>query len=409
MTTVKPTKPSWSNVGRSLKNKNIRRYLAGQGLSNTGLWMQQVAELWLIFELTGSGSALGLHSVLRYGPMLLFGAQAGLLTDRMERLKLLKVTQLINAVAAGALAISSWFFIPSLALIYIIVFVQGCVNSVDNPLRKGFVRDMANDDELASAVSINSTMGSVTRMLGPAVGGLIVATMGVKWCFVVNATSYGAVLAALYTIDRSKLRPPSLAPSGRGQIRAGLAYAWKIKEIATILAVVAVVGTLAWNYNVLMPIYSTETLGGNATLYGVLLSVVGAGAFVGAIMTARAFRIENRRLIASTAVLALALGLAAAAPSLPSAVVALFLLGAAATAVTVGAQARLQLRVADQFSGRVMALFAVCFVGSKPLGGILAGWFLDISGPRLAFAVGSGAIGAVSLWLILYRGWATDV
>ncbi|MEX1004346.1 MAG: MFS transporter [Acidimicrobiia bacterium] len=385
-------------VGKSLGNRNIRRYLIGVSLSHLGLWMETTAVLWLLLELTGSGTALGIHSVVRFGPMLLFGAHGGLLTDRMERLKLLKITQSLHAVSAVVLLVVVLQPDPSVIVIYLLGFAHGCINAVDNPLRRGFIRDLSRDDELANAVALNSTVGTINRTVGPALGGMTIATFGLVWCFAANALSYAAVLIALSLIDRSTLRPPHLAPPGRGQVRAAYRYAWEDEHIWRTLVVVAVVGTFAWNYGVLMPVYATATMGGDAALYGLMLSTVGVGSFVGALLTARSRGAHDLRMYRALIVIVGALSLIAVAPGILVACIALFLLGGAGTSVVISSQTYLQLRVHDQMSGRVMALFSVAFLGSKPLGGALGGWLIDVSGPRLGFGAGAAIVAAIGGW-----------
>jgi MFS family permease len=384
-----------SGLGRSLSNRNIRRYLIGVSLSHLGLWMETTAVLWLLLELTGSGTALGIHSVVRFGPMLLFGAHGGLLTDRVERLKLLKITQSLHALSAVVMIGVVLMPDPSVLAIYLLGFAHGCINAVDNPLRRGFIRDLSSDKELPNAVALNSTAGTINRTFGPALGGMTIAAFGVLWCFVINAVSYAAVLIALSLIDRNKLRPPHYAPTGRGQVRAAFRYALDDPQIWRTLVVVAAVGTFAWNYGVLMPVYATATMGGDAALYGLMLSTVGAGSFVGALVTARSSGPQDRRMHGALAIIVAAMVATALAPSVLVASIALFVLGGAGTSVIITSQTHLQLRVHDQMSGRVMALFSVAFLGSKPMGGALAGWLIDLSGPRLGF--GAGAV-VVASW-----------
>ena len=401
----RPTRFRLPRLAASLANPNIRRYLIGQQLSNGGLWMQQTAELWLILELTGSGTALGLHAVFRFGPLLLFGAHGGLVGDRFPRLRTLTITQTLHALGASVLVFVALSPDPSLAVIYAVGLFQGSVNAIDNPLRRTFIRDLASDAELPNAVALNSTMATVTRTLGPAVAGLTIALVGVVGCFAVNTLSYGAVLIALSRLDRSTMRPPTFAPKGRGQVRAGLSYAWGDLPIRRTLAVSGVVGIFAWNYNTIMPVYATTALGGGASLYGYLLSIVGVGSFVGALVAARAVGRHDARLVASMGLLVVALVSVALAPGIVAASVSLLLLGAAGTSVVIASQTRLQLRARDEMAGRIMALFSVLFVGSKPIGGALGGWLIDLSGPRLAFAFGAVVIGVAGLWLLVSR-WA---
>jgi predicted MFS family arabinose efflux permease len=387
----------------SLENSNIRRYLIGVTLSHLGLWMETTAVLWLLLELTGSGTALGIHSVVRFGPILVFGTYGGLLTDRIERLTLLKATQSLHAVTAAMLLAIVLAPNPSVVAIYATGLAQGLINAVDNPLRRGFIRDMSSDEELPNAVALNSTLATVNRTLGPALGGILIASVGIVWCFVINTVSYAALLIALSSIDRHRLRPPTFAPAGRGQVRAALRYASRDDQIWRTLAVAAVVGTFAWNYGVLVPVYATATMNGDATLYGLMLSTVGAGSFVGALAMAGGSGAHETRMFAALLAIVGSLGLAALAPGVIVACLALFVLGGSGTAVLISSQTHLQLRVNDQMSGRIMALFSVAFLGTKPLGGAFGGWLIDVSGPRLAFGAGALIVAVVGLWASIHR------
>jgi MFS family permease len=391
---------SWRHVGRSMRNPNFRRYLIGQGISNTGNWMQQTTELWLILELTGSGAALGLYSVFRHGPVLLLGVYGGLFSDRADRRHLLLVTQVLLAAIATTLAVASWVSTPTLILIYFLVAAQGLVNAVDNPLRRTFIRDLTDDRELSNAISLHSTMVTLSRTIGPAVAGLIIASVGVKWSFTINALSYMAVIGSLLAIDKSRLRPSSPVKRGRGQLREGFEYAWRTSVIRNTLMIAGIVSVFAWNWHVLLPGYSISVFEGDAALYGVMVAVLSVGSFVGAIHTAKAGRLGGGHLFLSGSILSAALLLTAAAPGLLVGTVGLILLGASGTSFIIGAQARLQLNVVDQMSGRVMALWSVVFLGSRPIGGVLGGWIMDVSGVRAAFAIGGAA---VALTLIASR------
>lgn len=376
-------------MGVSLRNRNFRVYLVGQGVSNTGNWLQQTTELWLILELTGSGTALGLHSVLRHGPVLLLGVFGGLFSDRADRRRLLLATQALLAAVATTYAVVAWVSSPTLVLIYSLVAIQGLINAVDNPLRRTFLRDLTDEHELSNAVSLHSTTTTISRTVGPALGGFLIATLGVKWSFSLNAVSFAAVFGSLLAIDRARLRPAALLGRGRGQLRAGFSYAWQRRRIRNTLVLSAIVSIFAWNWHVLVPGYATIVFDGAAGLYGSMVAALSAGSFVGAVFTARAARLGGRHLTASGFVLTLALVIAATAPTLPIGIVGLVLLGASGTAFTIGAQARLQLNIEDHMSGRVMALYSVVFLGGRPIGGMLGGWIMDLSGPRAAFAAGA--------------------
>jgi predicted MFS family arabinose efflux permease len=388
-----------ANASRSLTNRNFRRYLGGQWLSMMGMWMQSTAAAWLIYELTSSPMAIGLYSAISLGPVLAFGAYGGLLVDRLPRLRLLCITQSLLMLGAIGLVVITLMPRTPTSWVYAIGFFKGCVTAVDNPLRRAVVRELVTDEELPNAIALNSTAATVARTVGPALGGLTIAALGVTWNFGLNGLSYGAVLVSLAFIDRSRLRDTPPTPRGRRQIRAGLGYAIRNDRIWSILVIATVVGTFAWNYGVLMPVYATETFDGGPSMYGVLLATVGAGAFVGAILSARAEVRGQVEMIKTVGFVAAALFSIAAAPVVAVAILALFALGLSGTTVIIAAQTNLQLRVDDGMIGRILALYSIAFIGSKPFGGLLAGWLMQVSGPRLAFAVSAVLVALVAAGL----------
>ncbi len=375
----------------------------GQGLSHTGMWFQQTAEIWVILQITGSGTAIGMHSVLRFGPLLLLGIPAGLLTDRYNRRRLLIATQTTYAVAAAILALVSFHSYPSLYLIYGMVLVQGILNAIDNPLRRSFVRDLVTDEELANAVSLNSTMATVARFVGPAIAGVLIASVGVPWCFAINAISYGAVLLSLFLLDHRSFRPAVQVSRARGQLREGFRYARHNRRIRRTLVMVTLLSIFVWNWNIILPLYATDAFHGGAALYGWLMSLLSIGSFVGALMAARLVRISGAFFRLTGALLAGGLLVAAVAPWLPLAIAGLVLLGATSTSFMIGAQARLQLESDDAMSGRILALFSVGFVGMRPIGGMITGWVMDLSGPRVAFGMGAVVTTIMVIALLLRR------
>lgn len=371
----------------------------GSNLSEIGGWMQQTAEMWLVLELTGSGTMLGIHTALRFGPVLILGAYGGLLTDRFDRLRMLLLTQGLHTLASIMLIMVALMPEVAVVLLFVNAGFRGFINAVDNPLKRRFLRDLASDAELPNAVALNSTIGTVSRTGGPAAAGILIASVGILWCFVINTISFLFVLVALLMVDRKKLRPSPVAMKGRGQIRAGFAYAVAEPRILGPLVVAFVAGVFAWNYAVIVPAYVTDTLGGDASLYGVLLSVVGVGAFIGALAMSRQSMEHERAVYWPLVVTALSLFLAAALPQVGSAALAMLLLGAGGTAVTVVVQTQLQLVAKDEMMGRVMALFSMAFVGSKPIGGAVGGGLIDLVDARFAFAIGALATSGLLLWL----------
>jgi len=386
------TLPHRQSITTSLKNRNFRIYLTGQAVSHTGSWVQLVAEIWVILELTDSGLALGIHSVLRFAPILVFGVFTGIIGDRVDRRSLLLVTQFLHTAAVGTMAVFAFLTAPTLLMVYTIALVQGLINAVDNPVRRSFIRDLADEGELSNAVSLHNSVGTFTRGIGPVIAGFLIVSVGVKWCFAINAVSYVAVLITLVLIDQAKLRPSVMAPRGRGQTRAGLRYARSNRPIRRTLLFATMMAVFAWQWNVILPIYVTDEFGGDARLFGFIVLAFSTGSLIGAMYSAGLPRIGGQHLRWASAGLAAALAFAAMAPVLPVAFAAMVLLGASGSAFSIGAQTRLQIAADDEMTSRVMALYSVTFTGAKPIGGLIAGLVIELSSSRAALGLGAVAM-----------------
>lgn len=393
----------WQRYGASLESQNFRTYLYGMVVSQAGSWLQLTAELWAIVELTHSGTAVGLHSVLRFGPIVLFGMYGGLLGDRVDRRKLLFATQLTLALAAASLAVAWGLGYRSLLLIYAVVLVQGLVNAVDNPLRRTFIRDLVDDSRLSNALGLEGAISTVARTVGPVIAGVVITTLGVGWCFSLNAVSFIAVLVSVLLINPSKLRPTVPVLRSRGQVRDGFRYAWRSPAIRQTLLLSAVVGAFGWNWQTLLPLYSADDLGGDAAQFGLLVSMLSVGALVGALVVARMSRPSQRDLLLACLVLSISLLLTALAPNLWTAIGAVMVLGLAGTVVNISSQTRLQLMVSDDMTGRLMALYSICWLGSRPVGGAIGGWLTDWVGARGAFLSGAVLIAGATAVFTIHR------
>ena len=268
----------------SLAVPNYRRYFAGQLVSLSGTWMQTVAAIWLILSLTGSGVAVGLTTALQFLPMLLFGAWGGLLADRMSKRRLLIVTQTLMAIPAiGLLAVTATGVVAPW-MVFLAVFAMGSVNAVDNPTRQSFVIEMVGPDRVVNAVSLNSVIVQSARIVGPAVAGLLIAGFGVVPCFALNALTFVAMIVALWGMDPRGLHAAPVAPREPGAIRAGLRYVRRTPELAVPLALMALVGTLGFNFQVVLPLLAKFSFDGGATTYAVLVSAMAVGSIAGALV-----------------------------------------------------------------------------------------------------------------------------
>jgi MFS family permease len=366
----------------SLQIPNYRRYFAGQIVSLSGNWMQMVAEMWLILELTGSGVAVGVTSALQFLPILLFGAWGGVIADRFDKRRLLAFTQTAMAVPALALwglavtgAVEPW-------MVFALVFVRGAVNSVDNPTRQSFVIEMVGADQVVNAVGLNSVLIHSARILGPAGAGALIATVGVAPCFLLNAATFGAMIVALRGMDPERLSSAHHDEEERGGVREALAYVRREPKLLIPLAMMTLVGTLAFNFQVLLPLLGRFTFEGGAAAYTALAVSMAVGSVIGALATGARGRVSERLLVVASVGFGASALLAAAAPSLGWAMAALVPLGLASVTFAAGVNSTLQLEASPAMRGRVMALYSVVFLGSTPIGGPIVGWLAEVAGPR---------------------------
>lgn len=395
----------------SLRVRNYRLYFTSQIISVSGTWMQSVAQAWLVLRLAPpaqQGVDLGVVTALQFLPMLLFGTYGGLLADRVDKRRLLYGTQTSAGVLALVLGLLTATGAVRLWEVFLLATGLGFVNMVDNPARQTFVLEMVGRDDLPNAVSLNSVVMNSARVIGPAIGGALIALVGLAVCFEVNAASYVAVIVGLTLMNRHELHRSAPVPRSRGQLRQGLRYVWRTPGLRDPLLLVAVVGTLAYNFQVVLALLAKLTFHGGAGTYSALTSLMGGGAVVGGLIVASRNRPDIHRLTAigmGFGVLILGVALS---PSLPVALVVIFPMGALSIAFIATANATLQLRADPSMRGRVMALYAIAFLGTTPIGSPLVGWISQVSSPRVALAVGASAtvVAAAVTRVVHQRGHA---
>jgi MFS family permease len=375
----------------SLSVPNYRRYFGGQIVSLSGNWMQMVAEIWLVLSLTGSGVAVGMTTALQFLPILLFGAWGGLLADRFSKRRLLMATQALMALPALVLFAVTVSGAVEVWMVFALVFVRGAINAVDNPTRQSFAIEMVGPDRVVNAVSLNSVLIHSARLVGPALAGILIATVGVAPCFALNALSFAGMILALWLMEPAQLRAAPQASRERGAIRAALRYVRRTPELAVPLGLMALVGTFGLNFQVILPLLAQFSFDGGSSAYATLVAAMGAGSVIGALATGAHGR-TDARLIAGAALAfgSLAL-LAALMPSLALEVPVVALLGASAVTFAATINSTLQLSVEPEMRGRVMALYSVVFLGSTPIGGPLAGWLAEAYDPRAALVLAAAA------------------
>lgn len=374
--------------------RNFRLYFTGQAISLVGTWMQSVAQSWLVLELTHSGTLLGLVVAAQFLPVLLFGPYGGLVADRVDKRTLLLCTQSVLGALALVLGLLTLTGTVRLWMVFVLAAGLGTVNAVDNPTRQTFVHEMVGPARIANAVTLNTVMVNASRAIGPAAAGILIATTGTGVCFLANAASFAAVLAALSRIRRADLHPGRPVSRQAGQLREGFRYVRRTAGLLVPLLMMALVGTLAYEFQVVLPLLARVSLHGGATTYGFLTSAMGAGAVAGGLVVAGLAGTGLGRLTAAAAAFGVAILAAALVPSFPAELAALACVGACSTLFLSTGNATLQLTSDPRFRGRVMALWSVTFLGSTPVGGPLVGLAGQYLGPR--FALGIGALACLA-------------
>ena len=381
----------------SLEVPNYRRYFVGQLISLSGTWMQTVAAVWLILSLTGSGVAVGLTTALQFLPMLLIGAWGGLLADRIPKRRLLITTQILMAIPAVGLFAVTATGVVAPWMVFLAVLAMGTVNAVDNPTRQSFVIEMVGPDRLVNAVSLNSVIIETARIVGPALAGLIIAGFGVVPCFAINLLTFVAMIVALWSMDPRALEAAPPAVRKPGAIREGLRHVRQTPELAVPLALMALVGTLGFNFQVVLPLLAKFSFGGGAGAYALLVSAMGVGSIVAALVNGNRGETGGKVIAAAALAFGIAALAAAAMPDLIAEAVVLAVLGGAAVIFVSSVNSTIQLAVSAEMRGRVMALFSIVFLGSSPIGGPLAGWLAEAYDPRVALVL-AGISGLSAAW-----------
>lgn len=382
--------------------RNYRLFFVGQFISVTGVWMQRLAQDWLVLQITGSGVAVGMTTALQFTPILLAGIWGGHVADKVDRRRLLFVTQtaaMTLAIGLGVITLTGHVSVP---WIYAFAFMTGVVTVFDNPARQSFLHEMVGSDAVTNAVSLTSAVQTGGRIVGPAIAGVAIAAVGTGWAFVLNGATYLAVLLALWRMDVAALHRDPHAEGARSGALEGVRYAWRDPVLRTTLVVLAIVANFAMNFGVLLPLLTNITFGADAGTAGMLLSVFAVGSVFGALVSALDQRPTMSRFLVATGAFGLAALGVSVMPTVQLTAVALVPTGIVALLCMTTAQSTLQTHTAADMRGRVMALFSIVFLGSNPVGAILAGWLAQTLSPRWAIGIGGGialaVAGAAVLW-----------
>src|ERR1700735_4556419 len=398
----------------SLNSRNYRLYFVGQGISVSGTWMQTVAQSFLVLQLTNSGTELGLATAARFVPIFLFGPWGGLVADRVDKRRLLFVTQTLSGLLALAFGILVGTHAIRMWMVYLLALGLGFVNLFATPARQTLIAELVPRPLMRNAVTLNSVMINIARIFGASLGGIIASVLGLALCFDLNAASFGAVMLSLALMSSAQMFPGERESREKGQIRAGLSYVRSEPELLIPLLMVAVIGALAWEFPISLPLVARSTFHGGAGTYGVMTAVMGAGAVIGGLITASRKRVRRRGLADAAigwggappaaaraprpprALAPARIGggvpttAAALAPSLPLEYVALVFVGYGSISFNALAKTALQLSSASAMRGRVMALWAVAWQGSTPIGGPLVGLVGQELGARWGLIIGGG-------------------
>ncbi|HWW52874.1 MAG TPA: MFS transporter [Acidimicrobiales bacterium] len=392
---------------RALRNRNYRLFWFGQLVSLCGSWMQTTAIAWLVLkDLHAGGTVLGLVVAVQFLPTLVGGSWAGVIADRFDKRRILLGTQSFMALSAGTMAVLTLTGTVTLWMVFALAAAMGMATMFDNPTRQAFVTEMVGPDDLANAVGLNSAGFNVARILGPAIAGILIATAGTGICFALNAGSFIAVIGGLAAMRTQDLYRAAPVAKAKGQIREGLRYALSVPELRMALGLLAVVGTFAMNFTVLIPLVAKNLFHGNASTLGWLTAVMGVGSLIGALFVASRARPTPGLLASAAIALGVLMCAAAVAPTLAWEYLAFAFTGVAAISFMSTCNATVQLASRPDMRGRVMALYMVLFLGSTPVGGPIVGWVGQHFGAQWSLALGgvpSILVGLVAGRLLLRR------
>ncbi|MGA4802432.1 MFS transporter [Streptomyces lavendulocolor] len=389
----------------SLKVRNYRLFFTGAIVSNTGTWMARITQDWLVLSLTGSAAAVGITTALQFLPMLLLGLYGGVIADRYPKRNLLMISQGALGLCGLALAVLTLSGHVQVWHVYLIAFLLGLVTVVDNPARQSFYSELVGPAQVRNAVSLNSANFQSARLVGPAVAGALIASVGSGYAFLVNGLSFLAPLASLMLMRTAELHRVERAPRGKGQLREGLRYVAGRPELIWPIALVGFVGTFGFNFPIWLTAFSDDVFHAGAGTYGFLNTLMAVGSLIGALLAARRGTSRLRLLVGGAVAFGVLEIAAAFSPSFWLFALLLVPIGMFGLTVNVTANSSVQLATDPVMRGRVMSLYMMVFVGGTPVGAPLLGWITDTYGARAGFATG-GAVSlaaAVVIGLVLAR------
>jgi len=398
-------KASRTGMFSALRIRNYRYFFLGQVVSNSGTWIQRVAQDWLVLSITGSAFAVGITTAMQFLPMLLFGLYGGVLSDRFPKRKLLIATQGAMGVLAAVLAVLTLTGAVQVWHIYLLAFLLGMVTVVDNPTRQTFVSEMVDKKDLGNAVSLNAANFQTARLIGPAIAGGLMAAFGTGCAFAINAASFGAVILGLLAMRGSELHPYPKQRREKGQLRAGLHYVAGRPDLIWPIVLVGFIGTFGFNFAIILSAFAYHVFHVGPGLYGLLNTSMAVGSLAGALLAARRARPRLRLLVGAALAFGVLETVAGFAPGYWVFAALLTLVGMFGLTLNTAANSLIQLRTTPAMRGRVMSLYMMVFTGGTPLGAPLVGWITEQYGPRIGLLVcgGVSAIAAAAIGVVIAR------
>ena len=372
----------------SLKIRNYRLYFLGQVISVAGTWMQTVALGWLVLQLTGSGAQLGAVVATTFLPLLIFGPLGGVIADRFEKHRMLIYTQSALAALALSLSILVYSGATKVWMLYVFAFLYGLVRSVDEPTGQAFVLEMVDESHMKNAVSLNSMRGNLARAVGPMIAGVLIAGVGIAFCFLFNAFSYVAVIWMLLLMDKSELRREKTMAKQSHTIRDGIRFILATPLIKNILIMMAIIGTFAYEWQVSLPLLAERTFNGDAASYAALMSSFGTGAVIGGLYAASRHKLSTRNLILFVFLFGVSIIAASLMPTLQLAMLGMVFVGFFSINLTSIANTMVQLESTPEMRGRVMSFWTVAMMGSTAIGGPIVGLVGEHLGARYSLLLG---------------------
>ncbi len=382
----------------ALSIRNFRLFFIGQSISQIGNWLTAVAAILLVLHQTNSGLAVGIMTACQFGPILVLGPWAGLLADRRDKRMILMVNQALEMVQSLALAALAFLPVTPLPAFYAVALAGGIIFAIGTPARRAFVAELVPPEQIHNAVTLHSALMTGSRVVGPALAGVLITTVGFGWAFVVDAVSYLAVLECLRRMKPEELRRPRTTGRSKGQLRAGVAYIRSVPELRVPLIMMTAIGTLTFNFPVVLPLFIQQDLHGGDVAYTMTYSVLSLGSLLAALAAAHRGTVDLQTIVRTSAVFGLTMFALAAAPNLAAALPVALALGAASLMFMTLSTALVQLRADPAMRGRVLALQSMVFLGSTPVGGPVLGAICDAFGARSGLVVGGAAALAAALW-----------